>query len=118
MNVNQGLMDALGVNNASWRNWSSRCARDPQIYGSKISGSGLGDCVVGWQGDAARVGRAGAGDRGRSGRATRRRRRERGAAGRPPDAGRPRVPGPGPVVVNAPANIALVKYWGKPRRRR
>ena len=47
MNVNQGLMDALGVNNAKLAELVFALREDPQIYGSKISGSGLGDCVVG-----------------------------------------------------------------------
>ncbi|HRT06374.1 MAG TPA: mevalonate kinase [Kiritimatiellia bacterium] len=47
MNVNQGLMDALGVNNAKLAELVFALREDPQIFGSKISGSGLGDCVVG-----------------------------------------------------------------------
>lgn len=47
MNVNQGLMDALGVNDARLANLVFELRDDPEIYGSKISGSGLGDCVVG-----------------------------------------------------------------------
>ena len=47
MNVNQGLMDALGVNNAKLAELVFALRADPQIHGSKISGSGLGDCVVG-----------------------------------------------------------------------
>lgn len=47
MNINQGLQEALGVSNAilaelilSLRNYAT-------IFGAKISGSGLGDCVIG-----------------------------------------------------------------------
>lgn len=47
MNVNQGLMDALGVNNAKLAELVFALREDSQIFGSKISGSGLGDCVVG-----------------------------------------------------------------------
>lgn len=47
MNVNQGLMDAMGVNNAKLAELVFALREDPKIYGSKISGSGLGDCVVG-----------------------------------------------------------------------
>ena len=47
MNINQGLMDALGVNNAKLAELVYALREDPGIQGSKISGSGLGDCVVG-----------------------------------------------------------------------
>ncbi|HAL93033.1 MAG TPA: mevalonate kinase [Verrucomicrobia bacterium] len=47
MNINQGLMDALGVNNAKLAELVFALREDPNIHGSKISGSGLGDCVVG-----------------------------------------------------------------------
>ncbi|HQN79538.1 MAG TPA: mevalonate kinase [Kiritimatiellia bacterium] len=47
MNINQGLMDALGVNNAALAALVYALREDPHIHGSKISGSGLGDCVVG-----------------------------------------------------------------------
>ena len=47
MNVNQGLMDALGVNDASLAELVYALREDPKIQGSKISGSGLGDCAVG-----------------------------------------------------------------------
>ncbi len=47
MNINQGLMDALGVNNAELAELVYALREDPNILGSKISGSGLGDCVVG-----------------------------------------------------------------------
>jgi mevalonate kinase len=47
MNINQGLMDALGVNNAKLAELVYALREDPNIQGSKISGSGLGDCVVG-----------------------------------------------------------------------
>ncbi len=47
MNINQGLMDALGVNNERLAELAYALRADPGIHGSKISGSGLGDCVVG-----------------------------------------------------------------------
>lgn len=47
MNINQGLMDALGVNNETMAELVYALRDDPNIYGSKISGSGLGDCAVG-----------------------------------------------------------------------
>jgi mevalonate kinase len=47
MNINQGLMDALGVNNGKLAELVFALREDPGIFGSKISGSGLGDCVVG-----------------------------------------------------------------------
>ena len=47
MNVNQGLMDALGVNDAKLAELVFALRADPNVHGSKISGSGLGDCVVG-----------------------------------------------------------------------
>lgn len=47
MNIHQGLMDAMGVNNAVLSELVYALRQDPNILGSKISGSGLGDCVVG-----------------------------------------------------------------------
>jgi mevalonate kinase len=44
-NMNQGLLDAIGVNNETLSKiiyW----ARDHGAYGSKISGAGLGDCAI------------------------------------------------------------------------
>jgi len=46
-NINQGLMDAIGVSNLTLSGINYELRRDPGIFGSKISGSGLGDCVVG-----------------------------------------------------------------------
>ncbi|NVK39989.1 MAG: mevalonate kinase [Oceanospirillaceae bacterium] len=46
MNVYQGLMDALGVNDATLAQMVYRLRQNPQVLGSKISGSGLGDCVL------------------------------------------------------------------------
>lgn len=47
MNVNHGLMDAMGVNDAKLSELTYALRDDPNVLGSKISGSGLGDCVVG-----------------------------------------------------------------------
>jgi len=47
MDIHQGLMDAMGVNNAALSELVYALREDPNILGSKISGSGLGDCVVG-----------------------------------------------------------------------
>ena len=46
-NINQGLMDAIGVNTPVLADINYRLRQDKSILGSKISGSGLGDCVVG-----------------------------------------------------------------------
>ncbi len=46
-NINQGLMDALGVSNYLLSEINYRLRKEPGISGSKISGSGLGDCVIG-----------------------------------------------------------------------
>jgi mevalonate kinase len=45
-NFNQGLMEAIGVSNAHLAGILERLRQDPGIHGAKISGSGLGDCVV------------------------------------------------------------------------
>ena len=47
LNINQGLMDAIGVNNAALSGIVSSLRARPGIRGAKISGSGLGDCVIG-----------------------------------------------------------------------
>lgn len=47
MNLYQGLMDALGVNDATLSEMIWRLRAQPTILGAKISGSGLGDCVLG-----------------------------------------------------------------------
>lgn len=46
-NFNHGLMDAMGVNDARLSALAYELRDDPNVLGSKISGSGLGDCVVG-----------------------------------------------------------------------
>lgn len=47
MNIHQGLQEALGVNTATLAELIFSLRRYPNIYGAKISGSGLGDCVIG-----------------------------------------------------------------------
>ncbi|MDZ7315288.1 MAG: mevalonate kinase [candidate division KSB1 bacterium] len=47
LNLNQGLMDAIGVSNARLAQIVYALRAQPGILGAKISGSGLGDCVVG-----------------------------------------------------------------------
>jgi mevalonate kinase len=47
LNIAQGLMDAIGVNNAALSRIVHDLRADPAILGAKISGSGLGDCAVG-----------------------------------------------------------------------
>lgn len=46
MHVYQGLMDALGVNDATLAKMLADLRQDPAVLGTKISGSGLGDCVL------------------------------------------------------------------------
>ncbi|MFW1677888.1 mevalonate kinase [Pontibacter sp. JAM-7] len=46
MNLYQGLLDALGVNDATLSDMIYRLRGFPEVLGVKISGSGLGDCVV------------------------------------------------------------------------
>lgn len=46
MNIYQGQMDSLGVNDAKLSEMIYRLRQNPAIQGAKISGSGLGDCVI------------------------------------------------------------------------
>ena len=46
MNIHQGLQDALGVNNKMLSELIFSLRDKKNIYGAKISGSGLGDCVI------------------------------------------------------------------------
>ncbi|WP_299194908.1 mevalonate kinase [uncultured Amphritea sp.] len=46
MNIYQGLMDALGVNNRDLAEIIYTLRSSPKVLGAKISGSGLGDCVL------------------------------------------------------------------------
>lgn len=47
LNLNQSLMEAIGVSNERLAEIIRALHQDPGILGAKISGSGLGDCVVG-----------------------------------------------------------------------
>ncbi|MDZ4199440.1 MAG: hypothetical protein U1E27_09165, partial [Kiritimatiellia bacterium] len=47
MDVHHGLHDALGVNTQGLACLAFALRADPGILGAKISGSGLGDCVIG-----------------------------------------------------------------------
>ncbi|MEH6473521.1 MAG: mevalonate kinase [Halopseudomonas sp.] len=46
MNLYQGLMDALGVNDAKLSEMVYTLRQSDAVLGAKISGSGLGDCVI------------------------------------------------------------------------
>jgi mevalonate kinase len=54
-NLNQGFMEAIGVSNEALSAIVYALRSDPAVYGAKISGSGLGDCVVGLGRAAAEV---------------------------------------------------------------
>ncbi len=56
LNLNQGLMDAVGVSNHKLASIVYALRQDANILGSKISGSGLGDCVLGLGETGAPVG--------------------------------------------------------------
>lgn len=47
MNIHQKLQEALGVSTPLLNTLITDLCQQPTIYGAKISGSGLGDCVVG-----------------------------------------------------------------------
>jgi mevalonate kinase len=47
MNIHQGLQDAIGVNTPILQNLIEQLRTDENILGAKISGAGLGDCVIG-----------------------------------------------------------------------
>jgi mevalonate kinase len=47
LTMNQGLMGALGVSSPTLEALVSRVAEAPGIMGAKLSGAGLGDCIVG-----------------------------------------------------------------------
>jgi mevalonate kinase len=46
LNLNQGLLNAIGVSNPDLEELVSLLRQDSAILGAKISGSGLGDCVI------------------------------------------------------------------------
>jgi diphosphomevalonate decarboxylase len=45
--IQQGFMTAMGVSNLALDHIIHNLNAEPSIYGAKISGSGLGDCVIG-----------------------------------------------------------------------
>lgn len=47
LNINQGLMEALGVGSGPLAEIVYALRADPAVLGAKISGSGLGDCAIG-----------------------------------------------------------------------
>lgn len=47
MNIQQGMMEALGVSTPLLHDMVEDLRQQPGILGAKISGSGLGDCIVG-----------------------------------------------------------------------
>jgi mevalonate kinase len=47
LNRNQQLMDEMGVNTPELQEIVTALQNDPEVFGAKISGSGLGDCAVG-----------------------------------------------------------------------
>ena len=47
MNINQGLLDAIGVNTPELFGLVS-AAREAGAYGAKLSGAGGGDCIIAW----------------------------------------------------------------------
>jgi len=47
MNINRGLMKAINIENRNLRILLDFLSEHPGILGAKISGSGLGDCVIG-----------------------------------------------------------------------
>lgn len=46
LNIQQGLMHALGVSNEILDSIVHRLREQPGIFGAKISGAGLGDCII------------------------------------------------------------------------
>ncbi|MFA6409636.1 MAG: hypothetical protein WCW01_05635, partial [Gammaproteobacteria bacterium] len=46
INVYHGLLDALGVSNAILSELVYALRSDKNVYGAKISGAGMGDCVI------------------------------------------------------------------------
>ena len=47
MNLAHGLMSGLGIVDANLDRLATNLRSQPTIYGSKVSGAGLGDCVIG-----------------------------------------------------------------------
>jgi mevalonate kinase len=55
MNIHQGLQESLGTNNAILAKLIFSLRENKYIHGAKISGAGLGDCVIGLGKIAART---------------------------------------------------------------
>ena len=53
MNIQQGMMEALGVSTPFLNAIITTLRQQPGMSGAKISGSGLGDCIIGWGADTA-----------------------------------------------------------------
>ncbi len=47
MNIHQGLQEAMGTSDATLTRMIYELRSHKEIYGAKISGSGLGDCIIG-----------------------------------------------------------------------
>jgi mevalonate kinase len=47
MNIHQGIQDSMGVNNKILSELIFTLRQHPDVHGAKISGAGLGDCVIG-----------------------------------------------------------------------
>lgn len=47
MNIHQGLHQAMGVSLPILNDMTEALSAQPHVFGAKISGSGLGDCVIG-----------------------------------------------------------------------
>lgn len=48
LNLNQALMDSMGLNTPELAEMVAALQADMNVTGAKISGSGLGDCAIGW----------------------------------------------------------------------
>ena len=48
LDVGQGVMEKMGLNNDALDAIITSLRADPGLLGAKISGSGLGDCAIGW----------------------------------------------------------------------
>jgi mevalonate kinase len=53
MNINQGYLESLGVSSAKL-SAMIYAARDAGAYGAKLSGAGVGDCMIALAPDAKR----------------------------------------------------------------
>ncbi len=48
MDIQQGMMEALGVSTLSLHAMVTELRQQPNVLGAKISGAGFGDCVIAW----------------------------------------------------------------------